>query len=146
MGSGEERFRIQRPPELQTLRVLSSEPETIVFPSGEKATELIRLLWAFVFSLTKVRDAASVGRKALVSLSKGRGSILKRLTPDFEGLVVTAGNDRLSIWRIGHGSDRVAVGVALLRHELQCGCEGQGESASKGTSGFGLNARLNSRL
>ena len=38
-------------PEFQTLRVLSLEPETIVFPSGEKATELIARLCAFVFSL-----------------------------------------------------------------------------------------------
>ena len=45
------RVRIQRSPEFQTLRVLSLEPETIVFPSGEKATELIARLCAFVFSL-----------------------------------------------------------------------------------------------
>ena len=47
----DERFRIQRSPEFQTLRVLSLEPETIVFPSGEKATELIARLCAFVVSL-----------------------------------------------------------------------------------------------
>ena len=51
MVLGGDQFRIQRSPEFQTLRVLSSEPETIVFPSGEKATERISLLWAFVFSL-----------------------------------------------------------------------------------------------
>ena len=45
------RVRIQRSPEFHTLRVLSTEPETMVFPSGEKATERISLLWAFVFSL-----------------------------------------------------------------------------------------------
>ena len=76
------RFRTQRSPEFQTLRVLSSDPETIVFPSGEKATELISPLWAFVFSFL---------------------------------------------------SSSVAV-------------RGQGESASKGTSDFGFNARLNSKL
>ena len=47
----DERFRTQRSPEFHTLRVLSTEPETMVFPSGEKATERISLLWAFVFSL-----------------------------------------------------------------------------------------------
>ena len=66
----------------QTLRVWSWEPETIVFPSGEKATEVIQLLWAFAFSVTSSSVAAS----------------------------------------------------------------GQGESASKRTSGFGFNARLNSKL
>ena len=31
--------------------LLSSEPDTIVFPSGEKATERMKSLWAFFFSL-----------------------------------------------------------------------------------------------
>ena len=31
--------------------VLSSDPETILVPSGENATELMSPLWAFVFSL-----------------------------------------------------------------------------------------------
>ena len=42
----------------QTLRVLSREPETIVLPSGEKATEVTTLLCAFCFSATKARDEA----------------------------------------------------------------------------------------
>ena len=33
-------------PASQTLIVLSKEPETIVLPSGEKATEVISSLWA----------------------------------------------------------------------------------------------------
>ena len=128
------------------MSVLSFEPETIVFPSGEKATELIQSLWAFVFSLFKVREAASTGREALVS-SHSRLAVEKsERTPNFEGLVVRTRNDRLSVGGEGHGADPIAVGVALLRHKLQCGCDGQGESATKGTSGFGLNARLNSRL
>ena len=56
------------------MRVWSAEPETIVFPSGEKSTERIMSLWAFVFSLIKVRDAASTGRKALVSSFFNAGS------------------------------------------------------------------------
>ena len=38
-------------PEFQTLIVLSRDPETILVPSGENATELMQWLWAFVFSL-----------------------------------------------------------------------------------------------
>ena len=38
-------------PESQTLIVLSSDPDTILVPSGENATDLIQLLWASVFSL-----------------------------------------------------------------------------------------------
>jgi hypothetical protein len=36
----------------QTLVVLSFDPDTIFVPSGENATELMGLLWAFVFSLS----------------------------------------------------------------------------------------------
>ena len=68
----DERFRIQRSPEFQTLRVLSSEPETIVFPSGEKATERIQLLWALLFSVTSSSVAAM-----------GRASQLKEDTSGF---------------------------------------------------------------
>ena len=63
------RVRIQRSPEFQTLRVLSLDPETIVFPSGEKATEKIILLWALLFSVT----SSSVAAKGRASqLRKGR--------------------------------------------------------------------------
>ena len=34
-------------PESQTLIVWSSDPDTIVFPSGQNATEVTILLWAF---------------------------------------------------------------------------------------------------
>ena len=43
----------------QTLIVLSSEPDTIIFPSGEKATERILPLCALVFSLLSSRDDAA---------------------------------------------------------------------------------------
>ena len=47
-----------------TLRLLSSEPDTMVLPSGEKATDLIQSLCAFCFSATKARDAEPVkGRR-----------------------------------------------------------------------------------
>ena len=72
------------------MSVWSAPPETIVFPSGEKATERMILLWAFVFSLTKVRDAESTGREALVS-SHSRLAVEKsERTPNFEGLVDAA--------------------------------------------------------
>ena len=55
---------------------------------------------------------------------------VKRLTciPHFDRLFRRSGDDGLAIRREGDGHDPMAVGVALLRHELQCGCEGQGES------------------
>ena len=66
--------------------------------------------------------------------------------PNFEGAAATGGHNRLSVWREGHRVDDAAVGVGFLALELQCGCEGQGESASKETSNYGFNARLNSKL
>ena len=49
-------------PASQTLSVLSSEPETMVLPSGEKATERTQPLCALCFSTLSSRDAvASVG-------------------------------------------------------------------------------------
>ena len=38
-------------PDSQTLIVLSSDPDTILVPSGENATDQIKPLWALVFSL-----------------------------------------------------------------------------------------------
>jgi hypothetical protein len=44
-------WRAHGAPKSQTLTVLSADPDTILVPSGENATELIFPLWAFVFSL-----------------------------------------------------------------------------------------------
>ena len=46
-------------PASQTLIVLSSEPETMVVPSGEKATDITSLLCALCFSALSSRDAAT---------------------------------------------------------------------------------------
>jgi len=48
----EGRFEGSGAPESQTLIVLSSDPDTILVPSGENATELMSPLWAFIFSLS----------------------------------------------------------------------------------------------
>ena len=49
-------------PASQTLIVLSSEPDTMVLPSGEKATERTKSLCALCFSALSSRDAvASIG-------------------------------------------------------------------------------------
>jgi len=47
----EGRFEGSGAPESQTLIVLSNDPDTILVPSGENATDMISRLWAFVFSL-----------------------------------------------------------------------------------------------
>ena len=48
----------QSAPALQALIVLSLDPDTIVFPSGEKATDMTQPLCALLFSLTSSRVAA----------------------------------------------------------------------------------------
>jgi len=44
-------------PESQTLIVPSRDPDTILVPSGENATDMTNLLWALVFSLSSSRAA-----------------------------------------------------------------------------------------
>ena len=57
----EGRFEAPNTPESQTLIVLSQDPDTIVLPSGEKATEATVLLCALVFSLFSSSVAAWEG-------------------------------------------------------------------------------------
>jgi hypothetical protein len=54
----EGRFEGSGAPESQTLIVLSSDPDTILVPSGENATDVIQLLCAFVFSLSSPSASA----------------------------------------------------------------------------------------
>ena len=62
-------------PASQTLSVWSNEPETMVLPSGEKATERTEPLCALCFSAFSSREAAaSVG-----ALRFGLGEVSGRL-------------------------------------------------------------------
>ena len=68
-------------PASQTLSVLSWEPETMVLPSGEKATEATALLCALCFSALSSKDAAT-STEAVRSGVKGRRvSVLTHLHP-----------------------------------------------------------------
>ncbi len=60
-------------PDSQTLIVLSSDPDTILVPSGENATEKILPLWAFVFSLNCTIVPA---RQASTSVSFVQGELI----------------------------------------------------------------------
>ena len=46
-------------PASQTLSIWSAEPETMVLPSGEKATDITQWLCALCFSALSSRDAAA---------------------------------------------------------------------------------------
>ena len=127
----DERFWIQRSPEFQTLSVWSSMPPLTIFvPSGENWTEEMEpnmpLVCAFCFSLIKVRDSVSEGKGISQEETAWHLRKVSTCIPNFEGLVVGTGNDRLSVGGEGHREDRIAVGIFLLRHELQSGCKGAG--------------------
>ena len=66
---------LRRTPESQTLIVLSADPDTILVPSGENATDMTRALCASVFSLNSPSASA---REA------SRGQFWPRRV-DFEG-------------------------------------------------------------
>ena len=59
-------------PESQTLIVLSQLPDTILLPSGENCTEVMRLLWATVFSVFSSSVAALGSRNGQFRLKLGR--------------------------------------------------------------------------
>ena len=59
-------------PDSQTLIVLSSDPDTILVPSGENATDLIQSLCAFVFSLSSPSaPAGQASRRQFWPRSRG---------------------------------------------------------------------------
>ena len=58
----EGRFEGSGAPKSQTLIVLSADPDTILVPSGENAADMMKLLWAFVFSATQLMSIAIILR------------------------------------------------------------------------------------
>jgi hypothetical protein len=74
-------------PASQTLIVLSLEPDTMVKPSGEKATDVTALLCALCFSTLSSREAvASVGALRF-GLGEEYGGLRYTCIPDFDRLV-----------------------------------------------------------
>ena len=68
-------------PASHTLSVLSHVPETMVAPSGEKATEDTVLLCALCFSALSSREAAASVEALRFGLSEGSGARLGHLYP-----------------------------------------------------------------
>jgi hypothetical protein len=86
-------------PASQTLIVLSSEPDTMLEPSGEKATEFTESLCALCFSALSSRDAvASVGALSF-GLGEEYGGLRHTCIPDFDRLVGSTRDDRRAIGR-----------------------------------------------
>ena len=62
MLAKEGRFEGSCAPESQTVTVPSNDTDTILVPSGENATDVMPLLWAFVFFATHLMSAAIILR------------------------------------------------------------------------------------
>ena len=58
-----------------TLSVLSREPDTIVLPSGEKATDITQWLCALCFSALSSREAATSVGALRFGLGEGSGGL-----------------------------------------------------------------------
>ena len=92
-GQGQAVWQLtKRAPASHTLIVWSHEPETIVLPSGEYATEVILLLWALslvaMSSIVAARHAEE--SSALGFLVNRRGVCVDTCIPDFDRLVPRA--------------------------------------------------------
>jgi hypothetical protein len=73
-------------PESQTLIVLPCDPDTILVPSGENATDMTQLLWAFVFSLSSSSLPARQASRR--QFWPRRGDLRARGAPESQTLIV----------------------------------------------------------
>jgi hypothetical protein len=117
-------LRARNAPESQTLIVLSNDPDTILVPSGENATELMHSLWAFVFLLNSPSaPARQTSRRQIWPM---RGAILssqRTRIPDFERLVVRSRHNLGPVRGKRDRRDDAAVRVRLLAQQLQFACQ-----------------------
>jgi hypothetical protein len=63
------------------LIVLSSDPDTILVPSGENATDVMQSLWAFVFSLSISSLSAKQANKRWFWPRRGDFELAAHLNP-----------------------------------------------------------------
>ena len=85
-------------PALQTLIVSSAEPETMVLPSGEKATDQMVPLCALCFSTLSSKDAAASTGAVRFELKGWRVCQCRHTCiPDFDRPVVGARHNSLAI-------------------------------------------------
>eukprot|EP00967_Tisochrysis_lutea_P136003 scaffold242008_cov18-Tisochrysis_lutea.AAC.1 len=89
---------------------MSSDPDTILVPSGENAAEMISRLWALAFSLLS---------SSVPAWARRRGQIWPRGEP-----LIVLSNDPDTIFDLGpvrgkrDRGDPMAMGVGLLALEL----------------------------
>jgi hypothetical protein len=108
---------------LQTLIVWSSDPDTILVPSGENATDLMKPLWAFVFSLSISSLSARQANRRQFWPRRGDLRAQRTRIPDFDRPVVRSGHNLGPVRGKRHRPDIVVVGVGLLAQQLQFVCQ-----------------------
>ncbi len=89
-------LRARGAPESQTLIVLSYDPDTILVPSGENATDVIRSLWASVFSLSS--PSASAGKPSRRQFWPRRGDFEGSGAPESQTLIVALKSQTLNVF------------------------------------------------
>ena len=98
-------MRARGAPESQTLIVLSSDPDTILVPSGENATDQIQPLWVFDFSLSSSSLSARQSNKRQFWPRRGDFDIfgapesqtLIVLSPDPDTILVPSGENATDV-------------------------------------------------
>ncbi|KOO30697.1 hypothetical protein Ctob_010209 [Chrysochromulina tobinii] len=120
----EGRFEGSGAPESQTLIVLSNDPDKILVPSGENATEMMVLLWAFVFSLSISSFPARQSNMHQFWPRRGDFELARRTRiPDFDRPVNRSGHNLGPVRGKRHRRDGLAVRVRLLAQHLQLSCQ-----------------------
>jgi hypothetical protein len=135
-------------PESQTLIVLSHDPDTILVPSGENATDEITQLWAFVFSLSSSSVSARQANRRQSWPRRGDSRLRRTRIPDFDRPVVRSRHDLGPVRGKRHRVDWAAVGLCLLAQQPQRACCGQASRHQfwPRRGDFELAAHLNPRL
>ena len=103
-------------PKSQTLIVWSADPDTIVFPSGEKATDMTQLLCALLFSLFNSSVAAREGTRG--QMRPNRGNLGPKNAPESKALIVRSKDPDTIVFPSGEKATEVISRLCALLFSL----------------------------
>ena len=144
----EGQFGAQNAPASQTLMVSSLDPDTIVVPSGENATELMNPLWALVFSATRASDEASVSKRRLSGGQLGCTEVRNGRSP--QTLIVWSHDPDTMVVPSGENVTDATMAVFVLVFSALSSSvaarEGKNGQLRPGKGDLGLKTHLRPRL
>jgi hypothetical protein len=118
------------------LIVSSHDPDTILVPSGENATDVMQSLWALVFSLSiSSLSARQASRRQFWPRRGDFEGSLRTGIPDFDRPIVRSRHDLGPVRGKRDRVDAVAVGVGLLAQRLQFACQTSQHSSDSAKKG-----------